>query len=155
MYQAVNGVNLKVFFHWSDVLFELLINREFTDVDVAKKAFQELMTIVPTGGEPLYVQAQSGMICLLTAFDILANGGQTTIKDAINATLDAEYNYYCHVRRRIKNDISVPDNFEFLKNEADRQVKDVAFVKNCEQSTRSDLIEYRIDNLQYAIPPAV
>lgn len=154
-YQTKSGSNLEAYFKWIDILFEKLVNRNFDDKLAIEAAFQELKVIVPKGGEPLAVQAQSGVICLLTAFDALANGKQTTIADAINSTLEAAYNYYCYVKKRIKNDASVPTDFAFLNREANRQLLDVAFVKRCELSTKSDFVEYRVENLQHAILPAV
>ena len=118
-------------------------------------ALQEIEGIVPDGGEPLPVQAQSGVICLLTAFDSLATARRTRISDAINAPFDALDNYDFFVRRRLLSATVNRTDYTLLRREMERQLEDLKFVKDYGTRGRVGLIEYRVENLQFTIPPAV
>jgi hypothetical protein len=153
-YQASKGVSLAPFFQGLEELFELLIDGRPADSSL-RTVTAELEEIIFEGGEPLPVQAQSGVICLLVGLDMLENPGRTNIDDAARATVDALDNYDFFVRRRISNEAQQPGDFPLLVREMQQQVSDVEFLKNYEELERKSLIEYRIQNLQFAIPPAV
>src|SRR5262249_45203030 len=125
------------------------------DPNVVASTLQELEANVPNGGEPLAVQAQSANLCLMTAFQILADTGQATVVDAANAIIDAADNYEFFVRRRLKNDTQSPTDYPLLTREIDRQLADAVFVRGYERLPPLALVEHRIENLQYVIPPAV
>jgi hypothetical protein len=153
-YQASSGIDLAPFFQGIDSSFEMLFNKCPADRNM-EGIIRKLEEIVPKGGEPLFVQAQSGVICLLTALDILADGARTSISDVVRATIDALDNYEFSVRRRIKNDMQSPGDFPLLLRELEREIADVKFLGNYEVRGRPSLIERRLENLQFAIPPAV
>lgn len=153
-YQASTGVCFAPFFQGIDAFFEMLLSARLADLNW-RTARSPLEEILPKGGEPLPVQAQSGVICFLTALDLLGNGGRTSITDAVRAVIDALDNYDFFIRRRIRNDTQSPGDFPLLLREMDRQLADMELLKNYESLERPALIERRIENLQFAIPPAV
>jgi len=148
-------VSFEVYFEWSDILFEMLLNPDLRRSNLVPSAIQDLEAILPTGGEPLFVQGQSAIICLLSALEICSNGHRLSVSDSVNAIIDAIDNYDFFIRRRLKNDNSSPANYTLLQREVGRQLSDVAFVKMQDRLNRVELIEYRYENLQFAVPIAV
>lgn len=154
-HEVASKIKLTTFFEEVENLFNLFINGTLPEKNACNRVAQLLESLVPEGGEPLSVQAQSGVICLVTAFDMLANGGRTKMTDAINATIDASDNYEFFVRRKVKKDEHSPANHPLLLRELDRQILDAEFAKRSRSLQASAIIEYRIENLQFVIPPAV
>jgi len=153
--QAGHGAHLGACFTHMDALFELLQSHQAPDPAMLRATFEEIEPIVPGGGEPLCVQAQSGVICLLGAIEAFAGRTRVTITDVVNAIVDALNNYEFFIRRRIMNDTSSPTEYPLLQREIERQLADVAFVRGLEQSDKSRVVEYRLENLQFTVPLAV
>ncbi len=154
-YQAIKGISLKAFFHEIEDLFELLLRQNVPNVAALEARIKQLEAIMPTGEDSLSVQAQSGVICLVTGLDVLADGKRTGMEDAINAMVDALDNYEFFMRTKLKSDARNSTDYPLLAREIVRQLADAKFVKTYKPPANAALMDYRIENLQYAVPPAV
>lgn len=154
-FQEAEKSDMSPYFDWTEELFQLLIRRVEPNGSRLKDMVRHLEGIVPSGGEPLAVQAQSGMLSLLAAGEILISQNSSGVIDAANSIVDALDNYDFFVRRRLKNDMSSPTDYPLLQREMNRQLADVAFVQLWDQGKSSDPIDYRVENLQFAVPIAV
>lgn len=144
-----------LFTQWNDLVFRALseagepVSQQFYD------GIAEIESIVPEGGEPLAVQAQSGVVCLLSSLELLCGESSERVVAASNAVVDALDNYVFFTRRRISNDRSSPNQYALLSREIDRQLHDLLIAETFEDRTEVELSEIRIENFQYAIPIAV
>ena len=153
-YQESCSLNLEVFFQWNEALFEILLKDKQLDIATLRQGQQDVEAIMPSGGEPLEVQAQSGVLCLLIAMELLVDENLSAV-DAANYIIDAVDNYDFFIRRRLTGETSSPSTHLLLEREISRQNADVSFVKMYDHIERSERISYRIENLHFAVPIAV
>jgi hypothetical protein len=142
-------------FRHIDTLLGILPSALPSDPTLLRLAIDEMEAIMPSGGEPLSAQARSGLICLISACEMLMGSTQVNVVDPATATVDALDNYEFFTRRRIKNDTSSPTDYPLLHREIGRQLVDAEFIKRHQQLQKPHIVDYRLENLQYVIPIAV
>ena len=121
------------------------------------ESFDELISsleeIVPEGGEPLQVQGQCAVVCLLESVKLLTHPDTERIEAVVNAVVDALDNYTFFARRLITGDLSSPDEYPLLNRELEKQEADLQFVAG--DPSAEAVRQWRIENLQFAVPAAV
>lgn len=153
--QAATGDDHSYFFQWVDRLFKCFVEREHLTQDELLEGLEQVESIVPEGGEPLAVQVQSGVLCLLTSLELLDNRSDNGVVEASNFIVDALDNYVFSTRRRITGDMTSPKDYILLQREVARQNEDVEFAKNLFERSASEVIAYRLENCEFAVPIAV
>jgi hypothetical protein len=141
-----------------DKLFTAATSNAFDDMDL-QVAAQQLEKLVPTSDEygfPLAVQAQGAALCALSAVRILTGqSAAEAVVDAANSVVDALDNYTFFVSETIGRRTASPDDYELLGRERVRQIHDCEFLCHEVALTESSLLEWRLENRQYAVPAAV
>ena len=155
VYQNTTSLPVAAYFDDLDAGFASLLKKKNLSPEASNLAVERLDACVPEGGDPLSVQAQSGVVCLMEALRLLAGGEVEGCIEVVNAIVDALDNYHFFIRRRLCGDTTSPDDYILLRRESDRQLADVRTAKTFDQLSESDLVALRIENLQFAVPVAV
>jgi hypothetical protein len=153
VFQSKNGQNLQVFSDRLETFFELLLNSKIA-LDFGM-VMRELENAVPTQGNPLSTQAQSALICLISAFDLWSSSGKTTFRDSADATVNALDNYTYFIKTKFKDDTDNPSMYPLLERELQWQLALISRAVDPSKLSPEQLINYRVENLQYAIPAAI
>lgn len=145
-------------FQWADIVFNALAEKKMISNDRAMEALEMLSVLVPVDGEPLSVQAQSGLQCLMLAIEMLAelDVNASAITDASNWVIDALDNYAFFVRSELDNDFESPTSEDpLLVREIGHQIFSASLIGGSMIWDFPNLVKYRIWNLQFAVPIAV
>ena len=125
-------------------------------MDLAAQQLEDVIPHSDEGGSPLSVQAQAAILCTLCAVRILAGErGDEVIVEAANSVVDALDNYTFFIAETISGRTDSPDDYELLGRECARQLQDCEFLCHGGVHDLSALLKWRIENRQYAVPPAV
>ncbi len=135
-------------------LFEMTYEQGNIDIDIICKDIEALQELVPEGGEPLEVQGQSSVICLLESLRLASSEDLDAANDLVNSMIDALDNFAFFVRRSITGQSVSPNDYMLLQRELQREIDDLEFVSNS-TILQVDIIERRVENQQFAIPIAV
>ena len=124
-----------------------------TSHDHLIEMIKQLESIVPEGGEPLQVQGQSAIICLLEGLRLIIEFDEQIVEGIINAVIDVLDNYVFYVQRMVAGEMISPENYLLLERELRKQLEDVEFIKTTPST--ENIRKWRIENLQFAAPVAV
>lgn len=154
-YQQTGKSDISPYFSLIDDLFGQFENAGQFDHLKFGEAVLNLESDMPTEGDPLSVQAQSGVMCLMLAVQMLDNYSSQCANDIVNAMADACDNYLYHLQVRLSDDHSSPESSVLLQRETEKQRSDLDLARNASKYSKNDLIRFRILNYQYSIPSAV
>jgi len=137
-----------------DDAFAVILDPQLSDSRLVDWIAQ-LEKNVPHGGEPLQVQGQSAILCLIGSLRLFDSNDSEASESVINAIVDALDNYTFYIQRFVARDTSSPENYALLQRELSRQLEDVNFVRTYNVLTLAKLIQRRMENFQFAVPVAV
>jgi hypothetical protein len=157
-FEQQTGASLGGFFRWLDTLFVAVASDELGEISL-QRAASELEEVIPSGdhdGSPLHVQAQSAVLCALNALSILVGPtDRAPVIEAANSVVDALDNYTYFVGEELANRTDSPENYELLQREIAKQLRDCELLRREVELTKGRILEWRIENRQYAVPAAV
>jgi hypothetical protein len=106
-------------------------------------------------GDPLSVQAQSGMICLLLALDAHGAPSSDAVPmgaEAAENVVNALDNYDYAVRKALLGDTSAPTAYELLARELEWQQEVIGVLA---AGIGANTLALRVRNRAFVVPPAV
>jgi hypothetical protein len=156
-FQKAHGVSVEPFFRWLETLWGAIAEDSWQgiDLDDASKEIEKAVPRSDEHGSPLATQAQAGLLCLLAAVSALQDKNQGEVIEAANSVVDALDNFVFFVRERLSGQLESPQEYDLLKRELSRQLYDAQFLQAIDSCPKPKLVEWRIENRQYAVPIAV
>jgi hypothetical protein len=148
------AVPLAPFFDWMEQLALAAATDAWGTLDLLA-ASAELDAVVPMSdddGSPLAIQAQAGVICLLSAIAAL-QGAHSACRDSAMGVIDAIDNYVMRMHEHVFGNLSGPDDSLLMDRELALQLSDLSFLRTLEQPP-GNIAAWRERNLQFAIPIA-
>lgn len=154
-FQHAHDHDLEVYFRWLDKLFTGALDGALVGLAL-EAASEELDGVVPMSDEygfPLAVQAQGGVRALLLAVDALL-GDESSLEEAATCVIEAVDSYTASMFRAITGRLEAPEAYELLTRECVRQLHDARFLTDVDARRPPELVAWRLENRQYAIPIA-
>lgn len=133
--------------------FSMVLNKTEKNNSEIQILIDELQDLVPDGGEPLRVQGQSSVVCLIETLMLFLEYDEQSVETLINSMADALDNYFFYIHRIISGDLISPGNYYLLDRELKKQLDDIDFLDK--SPTLEKIEHWRIENLEYSVPVAV
>lgn len=153
-FAAARAANLDPFFEWMEQVVVAAEDGSWGTLDLVA-ATEELDRVVPVSdddGSPLAMQAQAGVISLLSAIAAL-RGEHASCRDSAMSMIDAVDNYVMRMHEHVLGTLDGPDDSLLMERELALQLSDLSFLLTLEQ-TAGGIAAWRERNLQFAIPIA-
>ena len=149
VHSLTNGISMEAAWRCAD-----LVRVAISDGSGLSKISDSLEELVPTEGDPLSVQAQSALICLMAAAQMLEGTDDLGLEEVVNGVVDACDNYAYATALAVKNESSYEERYPLLERELAWQVSLVPMigVNRISKDVVSDLI---YQNRFYSIPAAI
>ena len=151
------AVSMQPFFGWCASLMDALLAGTVQQLPL-DALMEEVENLTPNSdeyGQPLAVQAQSALLCVLNALAVLRDGRVGSVVDASYAVVDALENFVYLIHVGLLNDAAVPADREIVQRERGWQLTTIAFLRNLETCSREQLLAWRAQHREYSVPVAI
>ena len=146
------------YYEGCDFLFEQVVQNTTIDQTQVESYVDDLDKCVPQSdefGDPLAVQAQSGLIALLHAFDSVKTADSEAGVNAAGAVEEGVDNYQYFVNKEMTGQLTSPTEYPLLDREIKWQLESIATLRQFTRPEREKYVSLRILNRTYAVPIAV